>query len=850
MSCGNLHIRTTSTDATLSPNIITQLIVVNGLRVGLIPESTLKSLYYNVIIRNDNNQIISSSESIPYVGTNNYIYVTIPFNNIPQVGQVIHIQLISDSGCSCSTNYTILQYTLPNSNGDSTTVSINGKLEKYIKIKPTISTGGFVADKTYYYNCSSSTISDAECFIEFNKNKDLSKILDKLPNNNVQICPPTFEWKFNDIICITPLIQPPATECNVQCSTILKMSGSIYRVTYVQNNVSSFTWTVYNSVNTSLTSGIIIPIDGYGIFDANFGNLGEGIYKLTLSPNNCTVTPITGTKNFAVTATSEQTAQIYNEIPDLTISAETYWNHFNPDKIPDIILPFRLDNITNKYIPNKWLFFNSYQGLSKFGLNSSEQLTKIFKKGFTHIAVGSLPIYEPNLENFVDGDRIIGYSSTDSNDDSLLNFKNYIKNSFNFAESYKVTKTDDKYNLFANLIQYNGRLTSTNSQDLTNYLVTGHYSAIENTNGRFGYSNLSYANTGGYITSDTYSQGNLLAFINYSDNTVELNYKNKTLKDSPKLLVGSIQTYYYETLLPQNYQVKDQNDTNWFTINHFGGEATNLVGVGQTPNSEHWASQIAGNVQNLYSRAKVFGQDVIITVKPTCDRGDTYLHSEPLSIFHNGKYIKEWGRYSNTLLNILTNQSYVSNFETESISKFVAEGQIILSYFAGARGINFNSNYLTKDLIPRIKTSNLKQGTQYNNLTSGNQDYEPYNYTMKAMWRLSQKISVTPTTTYSFFDICDGNEIYLNNETEVSYDGGINFIKQRALDWQINQKSPILAIVNLEKNIISICALQAYGVEQNSAIVRYNKNGKNFQHSISIPTNKVSIYMFDLGQTT
>jgi hypothetical protein len=850
-NCGGLHIRTAITDPSLVPNTITQLIVANGLRIGIIPQSTRTSNYYIVNIKNSSDELILQSDQIPYIGTNNYIYVPIPFKSIPQINETVKIQIVSDNSCTASINYIIQSYILPNVDENSTTILVNNVLEKYIKIKPTITSGGFKSGETYYYKYDTTNDTDSECFLKFKNNKDLSKILDNLPTNyNTQICPPTLEWNFSDIICITPVTTTTVLTCKLFCTIFKKLSGSIYQASYTHENVTTFTWTVYNSTQTPVLSGTINTNIGSS-FNVDLEMLGSGTYKFVIAPTNCTISTPTGDKTFTYVSTITTTVQtITNIVPDLEITDETYWNYFNPDKIPDIIIPNRLDSITNKYIPNKWLFFHSYQGLSIFGSTATTKLQKLFKKGFTHISSESLPTYETNLENIVTGDKIIGDIETIVNDDSLENFKQFVSNSFSFADTYKITKTDNKFNLFANFIDYNGRLAYTQSQEAVNYLVTGLYSGLEHTNGRFGYTKLSYDATLGYIISDSYTRGNLTNFIGYSNNTVENNYKNKSLKDSNRLLVGSEQTYYYETILPQNYQVKDQTDTNWFTINHFGGEATNTVGVGLTPNCEHWASQIAGNTQNLYNRAKEFGQDLIMTLKPTCDRGETYLHSKSKSIYYNGKYIKEYGRYENTLYDIGAGQEYLSNFETESLPNFVAEGQIILAYFSGARGVNFSSKYFTKELTPRLKTTFLKRGTRYDDITIGNQDYENYNHTMKAMWRLSQKVAILPNISYSFFDICDGNETYLNIDTEVSYDGGTNFLKQRALDWQINQKSPVMTVVNLQKNSIAICALQAYGVEQNSAIVRYKLNGRNFEKTILIPSDKISLYIFDLGATS
>ena len=840
-NCGNLQI--------IQP--ITQLIVANGLRIGIIPQSTKVTNYYTVNIKNSSEQLILDSDQIPYIGSNNYIYVIIPFTSIPTINEVITIQIVSDNNCNYKSTYTILPYILPSISEISTTVLVNNVLEKYIKIKPPITSGGFKSGATYYYKCDSVNTSDANCFINFKNNIDISKILDKLPTNyNQNICPPTLEWNFSDIICISPKVTTTIKACKLFCTTFQKLTGTVYQVNYTHTNVITLTWNIYNSTQVSVMSGTI-TVDTNLSFNIDLLNLGSGTYTFNISPTNCISSIPSGDKNFTYVSTLTTTVQqISNVVPDMLIADETNWNQFTPDKIPDVIITNHLDSVTNKNIPNKWLFFHSYQGLSLFGSTATTQIQKLFKKGFTHINSATLPPYETNLETILIGDKIVGDIITMGHDDALINFKNFITSTFSFGDTYKITKTNNKFNLFANFVDYSGRLSFTQSQESVNYFVTGLYSALENTNGRFGYTNLSYDNTLGYITSDSYTRGNLPNFTGYSDSSVEFTYENKSLKDSSRLLIGLLQTYYYETTLPQNYQVVDQNDTNWFNINHFGGEATNTVGVGKIPNSEHWASQIAGNTQNLYNRCKEFGQDLVMMVKPTCDRSDTYLHSINSAIYHNGKYIKEYGRYANTLFNTSNGQEYLTNFETETITNFMAEGQIILAYFAGAKGISFSSKYLTKDLIPRLKTSFFKKGTRYDDVTSGNQNYESYNYTMKAMWRLSQKLTILPNVSYSFFDICDGTEVYLNIDTEVSYDGGTNYLKQRAIDWQINQKSPVMAVVNLTKNSIAICALQAYGVEQNTAIVRYKQNGRNFSQTISIPSDKISIYIYDLGQTT
>ena len=126
-------------------------------------------------------------------------------------------------------------------------------------------------------------------------------------------------------------------------------------------------------------------------------------------------------------------------------------------------------------------------------------------------------------------------------------------------------------------------------------------------------------------------------------------------------------------------------------------------------------------------------------------------------------------------------------------------------------------------------------------------DRVPMNYTLKAFWRMAQKVTLESGRKLSFYDICDGSEEYLNWNTKVSYDGGLSFPVTRALDWQLEKRTAVRAVVNLKKKAIFILAFQPYGVEQDKVMLTYNANGVTFKKTLAVPSGKVMIYAFDLS---
>ena len=119
-------------------------------------------------------------------------------------------------------------------------------------------------------------------------------------------------------------------------------------------------------------------------------------------------------------------------------------------------------------------------------------------------------------------------------------------------------------------------------------------------------------------------------------------------------------------------------------------------------------------------------------------------------------------------------------------------------------------------------------------------------YVLKALWRLAQPATLEDGRNLSFYDICDGSEEYLNWNGKVSYDGGKTFQQLRALDWQLQKKTAVRAVVNRKQAVIYIMAFQPYGVEQNQVIVRHDVDGCQFQKKLDVPQGTVVLQAYCL----
>lgn len=264
LDCGNLHIRTQVSDPTLSPNTITQTIVSTGLQIGIIPESTVTGLSpYTITIKNDANEIIYQSASPEsHSGVGAYMYVTIPFASIPNIGDDISIKIYSNgTTCEFTATYTVLDYSTPTSTTSttstttSTTINTNGLVEKYIHIQPTSNSGGYLVGNTYYFKCSSNNVTDDVCLLEFQNNLDPSKILNSLPSGtSIAVCPPSLDWIMLDVLCIAYPTTTMGGNGNTTTST-----------TTINSSTNFYGASATNLTKTlSITTGNLLNITHFG----------------------------------------------------------------------------------------------------------------------------------------------------------------------------------------------------------------------------------------------------------------------------------------------------------------------------------------------------------------------------------------------------------------------------------------------------------------------------------------------------------------------------------------------------------------------------------------------------------
>jgi hypothetical protein len=379
-NCGNLHIRTPQTDTILVPNIISQSIVATGMRLGIIPEtSVLGEFSYNIVVKNSSNNIIfQNSIPIIYTGYGNYLYIIIPFTSLPNVGEIINIKVTSIAGCTTNTDYTILSYT---TSSDTTTVNVNGAISKYLKLKPSISYGGYFKDNFYYFKCNSNVDTDDECYIQFKKNTDTSKVLNVLPTDTeIVSCPDSSDWVFINTICVsnTPVTTTSTTTSTTTltpCNTGLKLdnivfnSGTTYKIYFSSTDVQSITWKLFNNINVLIktgNSGQLVTSS----FDADFGVISDGTYTLIIQSNNCSSNIVDGTKSFTkgipsittttlsgsstTTSTTTISGSGVNEFTNVlkNVSGSSQVGVYFPQAFPTIVPTYSIDTSLNKSYPN------------------------------------------------------------------------------------------------------------------------------------------------------------------------------------------------------------------------------------------------------------------------------------------------------------------------------------------------------------------------------------------------------------------------------------------------------------------------------------------------------------------
>jgi hypothetical protein len=638
-------------------------------------------------------------------------------------------------------------------------------------------------------------------------------------------------------------------------ASVTNVSGSTYAIDFNASSLSTTQVLIKSSTGTTV-SDFTQAITARPM-SIDFGTLATGNYTVQFVGLSCT-----GTSNAygfsAVGPVVETTGGIVNTLADLDIPTETMWNRFQPDLIPDFTPAKSIDSKTGESLPNKWFIWHvPYRNL--FGSTPQEQLTKMFKKGVTAINASKLPAYYSGMESLVTFDRIVGDAGMGEGsnlDDNLTVFEGWATQGYGYANTYHVpTDTDSKTRMFLTIQDYENKYTNLTTQTAANFHTVGLWAGVNYSNRRYGFQYGAGKNSGGYATSKLYTTESNNVWNLTADNSVPTYYRGKSPAGNSKITAVFELAYTYETFLPNGYQVKDQTGANWFTISHFGSECDNAYGYNSISNANNWAAQLGAHAETYYAYHHAINQDVIAQIKPTNESDNGFHYSAQNAQYNQGRYIQEWKKNGITYLECCTRDNngnctqtceQLSTLGSEYITPFIAEGQVPLVYFSGIKGINWWSSDFSDTAIPKAKAGNPRRGAKYNDVNYGNLDLESYTYTLKALWRLNQKVDLGNGQSYSFNEICDGTEIYLNQLTKVVYPGSSTVTQLRALDWQLLQKTPVRAVVNQAKNVVFVLAFQAYGVEQSQITFKLTDYGANISQVIDVPAGKIVIKAFPL----
>lgn len=582
-----------------------------------------------------------------------------------------------------------------------------------------------------------------------------------------------------------------------------------------------------------------------------------------------TVTGSNVTRTINVTQSVEVSVGGDGVLEDFALPEETHWNNFRPDAIPDFQIPTRVDAVTGETLANKGLIWHApYRNI--FGSTGAEQITKMLKKGVVAINAAGLPPYFDGLLDIISGSQIVvdsglGATADGSKQPAELSyeaFANFCRSPFGYAETYRIPKdSQGRYKTFLAVVDYENIYTKLTTQEDANFHVVGFNAGTNAMTGRYAFQYATGINHGAYASAAAYNGLAASAWTTPADGSVGSELQGKSLASNPRNAVVVEISYAFETFLPQNYQTKDQFGNNWIVINHFGNECTNTYGWNSETNAEHWAAQLdlVGLTHNLH---KQWGQEVIAQLKPVNERDNGYHYSSIHPEWQDGKWISEYNRYGIWYLQPIYDQNgnFLYNVEaknpigTEYIPNFIAEGQVYLAYFDGARWINWWSSSWGNTAVPRPKSSNERRGNRYDDNTYGNGDFEGYTYTLKAHYQLSRKINIVggAGAKYSFFDICDGTEEYLWKNTKVIYPNSTAVQQLTGLDWQINKRTAARAVENVALRCVFLLAFQPYGCEDNQITFVYDRHGADIHDLIDVPAGKfvIKAYSFDAGQQT
>lgn len=163
----------------------------------------------------------------------------------------------------------------------------------------------------------------------------------------------------------------------------------------------------------------------------------------------------------------------------------------------------------------------------------------------------------------------------------------------------------------------------------------------------------------------------------------------------------------------------------------------------------------------------------------------------------------------------------------------IAEGMGIFYWFTGAYGaiIWDDQNELTPDQ-PTPADPNLRgQGNDRN--------YACYEHYVHGLWRLFKHHG----------DIFNGQETYLNEATECSYDGGKTWLTYNANQLKTRNLPFVRAIVNGNQILVAATKAYASAGQTSQVMLRYIKNGYTFYTTIHLKGDEIYLGRATMSQS-
>jgi len=421
-------------------------------------------------------------------------------------------------------------------------------------------------------------------------------------------------------------------------------------------------------------------------------------------------------------------AVVPNVVPDLDLPAETQWNHFSPEFIPDSKIPSRFDPVLGTKMPVKWFIWHQ-PGRNMFRTitNGSDAVMfeserqAMFSKGITAVVGMMTRLPERDINNPFDPATQLTIGRGTHDDGFRKDWNSWIKWwQDNVEEGGVWTKArtqNGKLRLFLVYPDYESTYTGAADQQAANYLTVANYAMLENTVGYVGQQYLAPLNSLGNVTEDMYAGGaKTVGWFSPADTSVPERFRGKKNEGNPHI-IGSLEvSHFYESWQPEGHWIKDQDGKNWFAITHFGPK----------PNVEHWAARVGGNIELSQQYTRRAGQKMVVQLKVCNDRRSGFQYDPEYAKFHGGKWNQEFNQHGITHPGP-NNQDFLASIGCETMPNFIAEAQTVLGYFSGADGINFWGSAYRNEFSPRPRQGNPQRGEKHDDPAYGNVDREAYN---------------------------------------------------------------------------------------------------------------------------